>query len=349
MSFKILSKKVLSKNHQNFESKHFAVVLKRVKKCCYQLIFAKKDLGVFFCYPYMITEDNKKPQKNPKYFCEKCNFITGNKKDYNRHLVTATHIKKPQMITNDNKKPQKTPNDNGFNCACGCQYKFASGLSRHRKKCSIEVKEIPTISNEMVCTLLSELTVAQNQIAELLKIKQPSVSNTITNSNNTQININMFLNENCKNAITINEFIKSIQPTIEDVIYMTKHGNKRGLSKILTTALGQLEITERPIHCTDLKRHTTYVKETEGWKKEQDQKNIKRLCINAQHECMKTALDLMNNDSRFSEPGTEQYEMKAKMIHESVVEPNVEQIAPVLENIMYINRESMSKRGSITN
>lgn len=282
-------------------------------------------------------------ESSQKFSCEHCNYNTSRRSQYDRHLTTAKHT----ILTKTNEKSSAA--SISYKCDCGKIYLHQSSLCKHKKICTIEnaileKKEKPEFSNEMVCTLLSELTVAQTQIAELLKVKQPSVSNTITNTNsnnNTQININMFLNENCKNAITINEFIKSIQPTIEDVIYMTKHGNKRGLSKILTNALGQLEITERPIHCTDLKRHTTYVKETEGWTKEQDQKNIKRLCINAQHECMKTALDLMNSDERYSRPGTEEYELKSKMMHESVIEPNIEQIAPVLENIAYLNKEKI--------
>ena len=281
-------------------------------------------------------------ESSQKFSCEHCNYNTSRRSQYDRHLTTAKH----KILTGTNEKSSTA--SISYKCDCGKIYLHQSSLCKHKKICTIEntileKKEKPEFSNEMVCALLSELTVAQTQIAELLKVKQPSVSNTITNSNNnnTQININMFLNEQCKNAITINEFIKSIQPTIEDVIYMTKHGNKRGLSKILTNALGQLEITERPIHCTDLKRHTTYVKETEGWTKEQDQKNIKRLCINAQHECMKTALDLMNSDERYSRPGTEEYELKSKMMHESVIEPNVEQIAPVLENIAYLNKEKI--------
>ena len=289
-------------------------------------------------------------ESSQKFSCELCSYNTSRKSQYERHLTTAKH----KILMNPNEKSsEEVVEVSIYICGCGKKYKHQSSLCTHKKTCDNKSKEIPIISNELLCKLLTELTVAQTKNVDYQKqmvdlIKEKGLSNTITNtnSNNTQININMFLNENCKNAITINEFIKSIQPTLEDVMYMTKHGNKRGLSKILTTALGQLEITERPIHCTDLKRHTTYVKEDEGWKKEQDQTHIKRLCINAQHECMKTALELMNNDPRFSEPGTEQYEMKAKMIHESVVEPNVEQIAPVVENIMYINRESITKGGA---
>ena len=292
-------------------------------------------------------------ESSQKFSCECCSYNTSRRSQFDRHLTTAKH----KILMNPNEKSsEEVVEVSIYICGCGKKYKHQSSLCTHKKTCDNKSKEIPIISNELLCKLLTELTVAQTknvdyqkQMVDLIKEKGLSNTNTITNtnSNNTQININMFLNEHCKNAITIGEFIKSIQPTLEDVMYMTKHGNKRGLSKILTTALGQLEITERPLHCTDLKRHTTYVKEDEGWKKEQDQTHIKRMCINAQHECMKTALELMNNDPRFSEPGTDQYEMKAKMIHESVVEPNVEQIAPVLENIMYINRESMVKGGTI--
>ena len=207
-------------------------------------------------------------------------------------------------------------------------------------------EEAASSTNDLICKLLTDLAQSHQQVVELLKEKNqlvPVTNTTInnTNCNNTQININMFLNEHCKDAITIGEFIRSIQPTVEDVLYMTKYGNKEGLSKILTNALGQLEITERPLHCTDLKRHTTYIKEPEGWMKETDQKQLKRLCNTVQHGCMKTAITILESDPKYKKNGTEEYEEGLKIMTETTAanDSTYEQISRVLEENTHLQKD----------
>jgi hypothetical protein len=292
----------------------------------------------------MKQNETKKNSKKLAFNCEKCGFITCSKNDYDRHLMTAKH----KNETNETQKTQK--NSVTLNCKkCGILFNSRTTLWRHGKKCDAEESEeneTPVLQNpdidsmmtsETICKLLKELTFTQQQNAEynkqmieIMKTKNQTVSN-ITTTNNTQININMFLNEHCKDAITIGDFIKSIQPSVEDVLYMTKYGNKEGLSKILTNALGQLEITERPLHCTDLKRHTTYVKEPEGWIKENDQSHMKRLCAKTQHECMKTAVSILGENPKYLENGTEEYENSIKMMAETSKEPDHEYIARTIE------------------
>ena len=96
-------------------------------------------------------------------------------------------------------------------------------------------------------------------------------NNTTTNTNNN-INFNMFLEQYCKDAITIQDFIKSIKASRDDVLYLTKHGNREGVSKIISAALDQLCITERPIHCTDTKRETIYIKDRDKWTRDTENK-----------------------------------------------------------------------------
>jgi len=284
----------------------------------------------------------EKTQKKLAFNCEKCGFITCSKNDYDRHLMTAKH----KNETNETQKTQK--NSATLTCKkCSQNFNSRTTLWRHGKTCvqetPLETQDIQEImTSDTICKLLKELTITQQQNAEynkqmieIMKTKNETVS-SITTTNNTQININMFLNDYCKDAITIGDFIKSIQPTVEDVLYMTKHGNKEGLSKILTTALGQLEITERPLHCTDLKRHITYVKEPAGWTKDTDQKHLKRLCAKTQHECMKTAVSILGENPNYSKNGTEEYENSIKMMAETSKEPDHEFLAKALEEQAHI-------------
>jgi hypothetical protein len=297
---------------------------------------------------------NKSVAKNMEYSCESCGFISSNKTDYNRHVATAKH--KMANSTANKKRLDE------FRCGCGKIYKFQSSLCKHKKTCASldhqfvektmekedQDLEKDASTNDLICKLLKDLAQSQQQVVELLKEKNqlvPITNTTIhnTNCNNTQISINMFLNEYCKDAITIGEFIKSIQPTVEDVLYMTKYGNREGLSKILTNALGQLEITERPLHCTDLKRHTTYVKEPEGWTKETDQKHLKRLCNTVQHGCMKTAIAILESDPNYRKNGTEEYEEGLKIMTETTAanEATYEQISRALEENTHLHKDTL--------
>lgn len=292
------------------------------------------------------------PKKSPQFFCESCDYICDNKKDYMKHLTTAKH-------KNETNETDLSPLGKLKCSHCSTLFNSRTTLWRHKKKCGSETSSLPkppAVNNELnefVCKILVDLTEAQKQVAEsqkqvveLLKEKNMQVAtnnsnNTTTNSNNTQININMFLNENCKNAITMNEFIKSIQPTLEDVIYMSKHGNKEGISRILTTALGQLEVTERPMHCTDLKRHTTYIKESDGWTKDHDNSHINKMCQTAQHGCLLKIGEALKTDRNYSTKGTPEYENQVIMISEAAKETDSGFLAAVLENKVHLSKDKI--------
>jgi len=217
----------------------------------------------------MIT---KKTPKNPKiFFCESCKFKCSNKKDYNRHLLTAKH----KMITNGNNKTPKNPK--AFVCDCGKEYNFASGLSRHKKKCQKISQEKDTLNNGQLIEQKGEPTNNQLMIAlieqngELMqKIQQlgPTVVNNSNNSNcNNTYNVQMFLNEKCKDAINMQDFVNSIELTTKDLVAVGRDGYVDSITNVLIKALEKLDITTRPLHCTDLKRETIYIKNEEQWKK----------------------------------------------------------------------------------
>ena len=196
--------------------------------------------------------------------------------------------------------------------------------------------ETPSIlSTAAIYELLKEIVISNQQNSEfkqiiieqqarlLLEISKNGASsntnntNTNINSNNTQVNINMFLNDHCKDAITLTKFIESVKPTFDDVMYMSNNGNVAGLTKVLKNALDGLEITKRPLHCTDVKRHTTWVKEADGWQKDPEQAGLKRMCSKVEHACLIKTMDIIQGDDNYLIDGTAEYEHVHKMMLEA--------------------------------
>jgi hypothetical protein len=226
---------------------------------------------------------NKKIPKNPQIFkCINCYYNTCNKKDYNKHLQTQKHF------SNDNqclsiKNPQKSQKI--FKCFCGNEYRDNSGLWRHKKKC-IQKDETKNINNkenkdedikELFTHLMKENSeIMKNTIIEVIKsgiITNNSMSNShniITNNNNKTFNLQIFLNETCKDAMNMSEFINSLQIEYDDFEKVGEIGFVNGISNIIIKNLKDLDVTKRPLHCTDKKREIIYVKEDNKWEKEDD-------------------------------------------------------------------------------
>jgi hypothetical protein len=210
-------------------------------------------------------------QKNAaKFVCEKCAFICSKKSNYKLHLLTQKHQNGIQLIQNDIQKMPK--NAATFDCECGNTYKHRSGLYRHKKTC----QKMPKNAEEgpMTTIVLNLL----NQNAELQKIileqsKETKVSNTnIINNTTNNFSLNVFLNEKCKDAITLKDFVDGLQVRLKDLEETAQLGYSEGVSKIFINGLNELEVNKRPIHCSDAKRETLYIKDNNEWKKEDDNK-----------------------------------------------------------------------------
>ena len=215
----------------------------------------------------------KNPKKPLKYICEKCHFNTYNKKDYTRHLSTDKHI----SLTNPNLKTPKNPI---FNCICGKSYKHSSSLCGHKKKCCYieDTNETETINNndtsnkdELINYLIKENQEFKNLILEIVKKDTYNISNN-TNSNNKTFNLQFFLNETCKDAMNIMDFVDSIKLQLSDLEKVGKLGFVEGISNIIVKNLNSLDETKRPVHCTDSKREVMYVKDENKWEKENETK-----------------------------------------------------------------------------
>ena len=204
----------------------------------------------------------KNPQKIPQNFlCESCDYSTGSNKDFKKHLLTAKH----KLSTKSTQKSQKIPT--AYYCNCGKNYKDRSGLWRHKKKCA-ETSENSQISEEckidanLVRELIEQNKDLQNQIIEMASHKHENV--TINNN----FNVNMFLNVQCKDAINFTDFIERIEISHDDLENNAQLGFVNGISKILLDNLQRLTLYERPIHCTDVKRETMYIKDDNQWQKD---------------------------------------------------------------------------------
>ena len=250
--------------------------------------------------------DKKVAKVAEKYHCECCNYFTCKKYDYEKHLQTQKH-KNNTILINDT---QKSAIIKLFFCDCGKKYKHNQSLFNHKKKCNFiieqkentlieENKNIETnlsITQETIVKLISEnndiknlLVNQQQQLLEQQKqigIQQkqigdivPKIGNNITNNNTANIkqkfNINIFLNEKCKDAINMNDFIKQIQLTLDNLDFTKNNGLTAGLSNIFIENMNKLSLYERPLHCTDNKRETLYIKDNDSWEKDKNKNKIK--------------------------------------------------------------------------
>lgn len=219
----------------------------------------------------------KSPKIPKKYYCKTCDYITSNLKDYNKHNLTRKH----EILTNPNKKSPLR-----FDCECGKSYKHRSSLSYHKKRCSVTLlgneqkstiksstlRDISLENNysaddksedrKLIMQLLNENRELTNKIVE---IAQKPNHTTI---NKPQFNLNIFLNETCKDALNMSEFINNITIGIQELEFTQKNGIADGITSILVNGLKQLDIEKRPIHCTDFKRKTLYIKDENSWGKD---------------------------------------------------------------------------------
>ena len=226
----------------------------------------------------------EKTPKSPKiYHCELCNLSTSSSKDYKTHLSTQKH----KMMSNDATLIPKCPTIHS--CNCGKTYKYRQGLSLHKKTC----KPIQDASNnfvidkELVMSILKqnsdiikENSELKNMMMEVIKTGTHNTNTTNNNnSHNKTFNLQFFLNETCKNAMNIMEFVDSLKLQLVDLERMGEIGFVNGMSNIIIKNLQNMDITERPVHCTDQKREVIYVKDADKWDKEEDAKPKLRKAI----------------------------------------------------------------------
>jgi len=271
-------------------------------------------------------------QKNANIFrCETCDFATGNKCNYLKHLDTRKHKILTKIDTNLAKNA--TPL---FECLCGKSYKHRQSLYSHKKIClkkdvaicetALEhsnVNENSIVNNndvnndfkDLVCKMMTEnneikaMLIKENQdLRSQIKELIPKVgNNTITNNNiNNKFNIQIFLNEQCKDAINIKDFIESIKISLQQLEQIQNKGLVDGLATAILENIGRLSLYERPIHCTDIKRETLYIKHDDIWEKDETKQNIKKAIKELSHKPYSTLKEWLDNNPNYMDDENKQ-------------------------------------------
>ena len=237
------------------------------------------------------------------YRCECCDYSTSKICDFNKHNSTKKHIA--------NDKSNNLSQENQFICQdCNKTYKDKSGLWRHKKKCGVEnPAEIITaaqITPDFIITVLQQHNELQKQMVEAIK---NGTNNNTTNSHNKSFNLNFFLNETCKDAMNIMDFVDSIKLTLSDLEKVGEKGYVNGISNIITQNLNSLDETKRPVHCTDSKREVMYIKDDNKWEKENnDNMKLRKVIKEVSHKNVSMLKEFRakypectDSDSRYSD------------------------------------------------
>ena len=229
-------------------------------------------------------------KEHQEYRCLICDFNTYKKNNYNRHLETNKH-KKREILQNPNDLEQKEPR---FDCECGKSYKHKPTLYAHKKKCKLEKHGNLIVYDEInykemflqilqKTDTLHNLLIEQNKIInekdKIIQEKDKTINEIIpkignTNSNNN-FNISLFLNEHCKDALSMDEFVKKIEVSLTDLLFTKQKGIVNGISNIFIKNLSDLPEKERPIWCSDKKRKKIFIKEEE-WTEDVDNSKTKQ-------------------------------------------------------------------------
>ena len=264
--------------------------------------------------PKNVKKCRKNALPEHKFYCKFCNFSTSKNSNYLTHLKTKKHLNNTLEGNYGIKKTQKNADIKLFSCDCGKTFKSNSGLWKHKKKCKIVKKkdtiEISSVSkndfqnfhqplhdSEMDIDKKLKQIQLENELLKQQKLKKEieQMDKNVQNPkngpqgcanyvqfgdggnqtyNNNNISINMYLNENCKNAMSLEDFMQNIKISLQDLDYTTKNGYMAGISNILMNQLCDIAPNERPIHCSDQKRLQFYVKEDDTWKKDQNNQKI---------------------------------------------------------------------------
>ena len=235
------------------------------------------------------------------FICNKCDYKCSKKSSWKQHLRTAKHNKANNELIEANEK---------YACQkCNIIFKHKSSCSRHNKKCLVKTEIPPEDDIKNILdkdNLINTLLTQNKELIELLKNGINSITNNTTNNDNKTFNLTFFLNETCKDALNITDFVSSIKVNLEDLENTGRQGYIQGISNIILKNLNNLEQHMRPLHCSNTKQEVLYIKDNNSWTKEAQNKPILTKAIKTianenikQIKCWKDKyIDCTNSESK---------------------------------------------------
>ena len=261
-------------------------------------------------------ETKKSLKKSPIFSCKFCDYSTCKKCDFEKHVSTRKHELMVSLETMETKKSQKVAQLNECD-KCKKKYNTRSGLWKHIKICNyipdphdlssedcknMELNIKMVNKDELVLKLIKDnsemmkiIKGQQEQINSIIP-KVGNITNNTTNNTTNNFNLNVFLNEKCKDALNISDFIDSLKITLDDLLFSKKNGISRGITDVMIKGLKELDIYKRPIHCTDIKRDTMYIKDEDKWHKDENHTTMKNTIVKIADK-ERTALYQWANDN----------------------------------------------------
>ena len=226
-------------------------------------------------------DDKNSPKTRQKNYCKSCDYLCSKPSDYKKHILTLKHQNNTLEDKMDYKNSPKLATS--YFCKCGKEYKHRQGLWKHQKTCpqkdGLLNNEIKMLTN-MVMDVVKQNQELTNKIVDICKNNNTTnISNSNINSNNKTFNLNVFLNEQCKDAMNIMDFVDSLKLQLSDLENVGKLGYVEGISNIIVKNLKALDVHKRPVHCSDSKREVMYIKDEDKWEKENEEKNKLRKVI----------------------------------------------------------------------
>jgi len=310
----------------------------------------------------MLTKKSEKICK--KYSCEICNYITSDKRDFNKHNITAKHI-----LLTQSEKSEEIKHDTYICCKCGKEYKSKQGLWSHSKNCNMKLQceseniilqqdddiecsepiknyimKLVEQNNELKNMFIQQNTELMQQnnkhneelinhntelqeIKTILAEQPPQQITNIQNNNNkitNQFNLTVFLQQTCKDAMNMSDFIDSLDINNKSLERIGTHGYVHGISKIFIDGIKKLEVHERPIHCSDLKREVMYIKDNNTWTKDDDNKLFNKALEGVVHRNMVQLLKWEEENPETSNPESKNYEFYFVLARQSTGGGNLE-------------------------
>ena len=274
--------------------------------------------------------DTLMPKNAEHFYCKCCDFKCSKKSNWNTHILTRKHEKNDKLMTNDDDFVPK--NATKFVCDCGKEYKHRQGLWEHKKKCQFTpeiIEPLKDASNNLIMELLKQngefkdLIVEQNkhiieQNKQLMDLTSKCGSNntkSFNNNNNKTFNLQFFLNEQCKDALNICDFVEQIKLQLSDLDMIGRVGYTEGMTKIIVRNLKELDVFKRPIHCSDLKREVLYVKDKDAWEKENGENiKLKNAIKVVEHKNVKQLPDWKEEN-----PESDDYDSKKHMDYHNII------------------------------
>jgi hypothetical protein len=289
----------------------------------------------------MTTIDNKiLPKFCSRFYCENCDYNTDKKSSYETHIESKRHKNNALGIKNNAKFCSKI-----YSCEL-CEKKFndRAGLWRHKKKCVNQETHINNSSErenisdkDLIAMLIKDNSEFKSMMMEIIKNGTHNTTSNSHNShsNNKTFNLNFFLNEQCKDALNMDDFVSSIKVELCDVEHTGRMGFVEGISKLLLKNLRALDQTKRPIHCSDLKRETLYIKTNNKWEKEDDEKQrLKKAIKEVAYENIKKITDWTKANPGCSDIDSRKNDLYLKIVSNSMSGGSVEETQKNLDNIV---------------